>query len=149
MSLDVSTLFNLAGWFASSSRSIIDVLIMLWISYTTCLDLLLEPLASADQLCSDLNYINYLEQAHQFFSFVYYFSFLYIYWFYNPNRADYNRTEVFKPKPNPNRWLRFSILKTEDIWLRFRFYPETEPNRPTLSPTPNSKLLKVKCLHIL
>ena len=57
--------------------------------------------------------------------------------FCNRNRSDYNRTGFFKPKPepNPNRRLRFSILKTEDIRLRFRFYPETEPNRPMLSPT--------------
>ena len=42
-----------------------------------------------------------------------------------------------KPKPNPNRRLRFSILKTGDIWLRFRFYLKTGPNRPMLSPTSN------------
>ena len=56
-----------------------------------------------------------------------------------------------KPKPNPNRRLRFSILKTEDIWLRFRFYPETEPNRPTLSPNPKCNI-EIKCvgtLHLL
>ena len=40
-----------------------------------------------------------------------------------------------KPNPNPNRRLRFSISGTEDIWLRFRFYHETEPNRPMLSPS--------------
>ena len=53
--------------------------------------------------------------------------------FCNRNRADYN--QIGFSKLNPNRWLRFSILKTEDIWLRFRFQPETELNRPC-SPLP-------------
>ena len=59
-----------------------------------------------------------------------------------------------KPKSNPYPWLRFSILKTEDIWLRFRFHPETEPNRPMLSPTRNCDcrawdLTGIPCEHVV
>ena len=46
------------------------------------------------------------------------------------------KTESEFLKPNPNRRLRFWILKTEDIWLRFRFYLGTEPNRASSSFSP-------------
>ena len=96
-------------------------------------------------------------ESRVFIYLVYMLFFNLNYRFCNRNRADNNRTEVFKPKPNPklNRRLRFSILKTEDIWLRFRFYPETEPNRPCspLLPPHEDQILeneqRVQRIHFL